>query len=78
MACNCSKPVSVSDCQILKEFKEDGRMFIYHIFDDKRGLEVAYVPEDKTPNQIAVERKFFNENNMLEWFYISEHPCLYE
>ena len=59
MACNCSKPVSVSECQILKEFKEDGRMFIYHIFDDKRGLEVVFVLEDKTPNQIAIERKVF-------------------
>lgn len=75
MPCNCSKPITPSECHFLKKCLNDGRMFIYHISDQK-GLMVAYVPNGENPNQIAQERGFFNNKNELEWYYIKEHPCL--
>nr|DAS98795.1 MAG TPA: hypothetical protein [Caudoviricetes sp.] len=75
MACNCSKPIPKSDCERLRKFNKDPRLFIYHIFNDK-GLVVAYVPKGENPNDIARERGFFNENGELEWYVITEHPCL--
>nr|DAP26584.1 MAG TPA: protein of unknown function (DUF3885) [Caudoviricetes sp.] len=77
MACNCSKPITKSECARLREFNEDGRLFIYHIFDD-RGLVVAYVPKGENPNDIAKERGFYNEKGELEWYLTTEHPCLWE
>ena len=78
--CNCSKILTQTDCQRLREFFYDPqkRLFIYHIFDGEKGLQIRYVPNDKTPNEIAELNNFFNENGNLEWFHISEHPCLYE
>ncbi|AZA73576.1 hypothetical protein [Chryseobacterium indoltheticum] len=78
--CNCSKPITQSECQKLREFVNDPekRFFIYHIFDDKRGLSVAYVPAGENPNKIALDRKFINEKGVIEWFHVSEHPCLNE
>ena len=75
MACNCSKPIPKSDCERLRKFNKDPRLFIYHIFNDK-GLVVAYVPKGENPNDIARERGFFNENEELEWYVTTEHPCL--
>ena len=75
MACNCSKPIPKSDCERLRKFNKDPRLFIYHIFNDK-GLVVAYVPKGENPNDIARERRFFNENGELEWYVTTEHPCL--
>ena len=75
MACNCSKPIPKSDCERLRKFNKDPRLFIYHIFNDK-GLVVAYVPKGENPNDIARERGFFNENGQLEWYVTTEHPCL--
>ena len=75
MACNCSKPRPKSDCERLRKFNKDPRLFIYHIFNNK-GLVVAYVPKGENPNDIARERGFFNENGELEWYVTTEHPCL--
>jgi len=75
MACNCSRPIPKSDCERLRKFNKDPRLFIYHIFNDK-GLVVAYVPKGENPNDIARERGFFNENGELEWYVTMEHPCL--
>lgn len=77
--CNCSKVVTQTECQMLKEFNDDPlkRFFIYHI-SDETGLEVAHVPEGQNPNQIALERGFKNESGQIEWFHISEHPCIHE
>ena len=75
MACNCSKPIPKSDCERLRKFNKDPRLFIYHIFNDK-GLVVAYVPKGENPSDIARERGFFNENGELEWYVTTEHPCL--
>lgn len=77
MACNCSKPIRKSDCDRLRKFNADGRLFIYHIFNDK-GLTVAYVPKGENPNKIAKERGFINEKGELEWYLTTEHPCLKE
>lgn len=78
--CNCSKPITQTDCQKLREFNQDPekRFFIYHIFDDDRGLQIAFVPKGENPNKIALERGFINENGIVEHYHISEHPCLYE
>lgn len=78
--CNCSKPVTKSECQILKKYAEDpeGRNFIYHVFDDERGLTLAQVPKGNNPNQIAITNNFFGEDGLPEWYYVKEHPCLYE
>lgn len=78
--CNCSKQISQTDCQKLQEFNADPqrRFFIYHIFDDERGLQVAWVPEGKNPNEIARERNFVNSDGFEEWYKTTEHPCLYE
>lgn len=75
--CNCSKPISQSDCDRLKEFVNDPlkRFFIYHISDEK-GLLVAYVPKGVNPNEIALERGFINQYGEPEWYHVSEHPCL--
>lgn len=79
--CNCSKPITLTDCQRLREFNADPerRFFIYHIFDDPAlGMVVAHVPKDKNPNEIAIERNFINQDGDLEWYKTTEHPCLYE
>lgn len=78
--CNCSKQVTETECTRLKKHLNDPekRFFIYHIFDDKRGLKIAQVPPGKTPNEVAIERGFINESGNVEWFHVSEHPCLYE
>lgn len=78
MACNCSKEVTLTDCDRLRKFVADGRMFIYHIFDDERKLQVAFVPAERSPNAIAIERGFVNDKEDPEWFFVKEHPCLYE
>ncbi|WP_155859163.1 hypothetical protein [Chryseobacterium oranimense] len=54
------------------------RFFIYHIFDDSRGLEIAWVPSGQNPNMIAEQRGFINEEGVPEWYNVKEHPCLYE
>ncbi|MCL1690411.1 hypothetical protein CMT52_17970 [Elizabethkingia anophelis] len=78
MACNCSKPLEQSDCERIKEHSKDGRSFIFHIFDDDRGLRIALVPPGESPNQIAINQNFFNTDGNLEWFNVKEHPCAYE
>lgn len=77
--CNCSKIITQSECDILKELNNDPlkRFFIYHISDSK-GLMVAYVPKGINPNQIAKERGFLDENNHPQWFNTKEHPCINE
>lgn len=77
--CNCSKTVTRTECHLLRKHVEDpeGRTFIYHVFDD-RGLEIAHVPKDKTPNEIAVKNKFIGSDGLPEWYFVKEHPCLYE
>lgn len=77
MACNCSKPIPPTDCQRLRKFNADGRLFIYHISNEK-GLEVAYVPKGKNPNDVAKEWGFYNNKGELEWYLTTEHPCLKE
>lgn len=78
--CNCSKTVTQTECQRLIEFATDPqkRFFIYHIFDDDRGLEVAYVKPGDNPNELALERGFVNEEGIPEWYNVKEHPCIYE
>ncbi|MGH1520532.1 hypothetical protein [Chryseobacterium sp. JK1] len=77
--CNCSKPVTITECERLKKYARDpeGRFFIYHIFDG-RGLEIAYVENDNNPNRVAIERGFINSEGLPEWFNVKEHPCIYE
>lgn len=77
--CNCGKPITKTECQRLKKYHSDPekRRFIYCV-DDIKGLQVAYVPNGINPNQIAIERKFYNSDGMLEWFNIIESPCLNE
>lgn len=80
--CNCSKEISQTDCGRLLECLRDPekRKFIYHIFTELNGktrLEIAYVPNDKSPNDIANERGFVDQNGLPEWFLPQEHPCLY-
>jgi hypothetical protein len=77
--CNCSKQITVTECQRLRKYNSDPlkRFFIYYV-DDKKGLQVAFVPKDKTPLQIAHERNFYNSENQIEFFNIREHPCLTE
>ncbi len=78
--CNCSKPVTRTECHLLRKHVEDpeGRTFIYHVFDDERGLSIAHVPKDKTPNEIAIKNKFIGSDGLPEWYFVREHPCLYE
>lgn len=78
--CNCSKQVTKSECQLLKKFVDDPlkRTFIYHIFDGVRGLEIAHVPENINPNKVAELRGFLTKEGIPEWYYVKEHPCLYE
>ena len=75
--CNCRKEITVTECQRLRKYNLDTlkRSFIYYV-DDEKGLQVACVPKEKTPIQIAIERGFYNSYNELEWFNIKEHPCL--
>ena len=75
--CNCSKSITLSECDQLKDFNNDPlkRFFIYHISDEK-GLMVAYVPKGENPNQIALERGFINKENEVEFYSTREHPCL--
>lgn len=80
--CNCSKEISQTDCARLLECLRDPqkRKFIYHIFTEPSGktrLEIAYVPPEQTPNDIAIQRKFLDEKGNPEWFLPQEHPCLY-
>lgn len=78
--CNCSKPITQTDCQRLREFIADPekRFFIYHIFDDEKGLQIRHVPAGQNPNDVAEKNNFKNAQGETEWFYVSEHPCLYE
>ena len=78
--CNCSKKITTSDCGRLVKFNSDPlkRFFIYHIFDDSRGLQVAMVPKGEEPNKVAIERGFVNSEGIAEWYKTTEHPCLYE
>jgi len=78
--CNCSKPITKTECYRLKKYAEDaeGRFFIYHIFDDERGLDIALVPKGEIPNIIALKRGFIGKDGLPEWFNVREHPCLYE
>lgn len=77
--CNCSKVITQSECDMLKELNNDPlkRFFIYHI-SDLKGLMVAYVPKGINPNQIAEERGFLDDNNQPQWFNTKEHPCINE
>lgn len=75
--CNCSKPITQSECDMMREFAEDPRFFIYHI-SDENGLQVAYVPSGKNPNDIAKERGFLGANGEVEWYNCREHPCVNE
>ncbi|WP_312394769.1 hypothetical protein [Chryseobacterium sp.] len=56
------------------------RTFIYHIFDDAAGtrLEIACVKKGKTANEVAIERGFVNSDGYPEWYFPTEHPCIYE
>jgi hypothetical protein len=78
--CNCSKPVTQTECQRLAKYANDPerRFFIYHVFDDSRGLEIAWVENGKSPNNIAIERGFVDDEGIPEWYNVNEHPCLYE
>ena len=75
--CNCSKKVTLSECDRLREYANDKlkRFFIYHI-SDKKGLMVAYVPKDRNPNDIALERGFIGTDGNVEWYNVNEHPCI--
>lgn len=77
--CNCSKPITITECQRLKKYHSDPlkRRFIYYI-DDEKGLVVSVVKSGENPNQKAQERGFYNSQGQLEWFNIIEHPCLHE
>ena len=75
--CNCSKPIEQSELEMLREFNNDSRFFIYHISDDK-GLTIAHVPEGSNPNAIALERGFIGKDGEVEWYNTNEYPLLYE
>ena len=77
--CNCSKPITLSECQQIKEFVNDPlkRFFIYNI-SDTEGLRVALVPKEINPNEIAIQRGFIDQYGEPEWYNVSEHPCLNE
>lgn len=77
--CNCSKPITITECQRLKKYNSDAekRTFIYYV-DDLKGLQVACLKKGDNPNQIAIQRNFYNSDGLLEWFNIKEHPCLSE
>lgn len=77
--CNCSKPITLSECQQIKEFVNDPlkRFFIYNI-SDTEGLRVALVPKEINPNEIAIQRGFITENGEPEWYNVAEHICLNE
>lgn len=78
--CNCSKPITKTECHLLRKHVDDpeGRTFIYHVFDGERGLEIAQVPKETFPNEIAIKRGFVDSDGFPEWFFVREHPCLYE
>lgn len=77
MACNCNKELTYSECELMKKKHNDkDNSFIYHYFNDERGLTFAHVPKGRNPNDIAIERGFFNDKNQLEWFHTNEHPCI--
>lgn len=75
--CDCSKLVTLSECQRLRKYNADPekRFFIYHIFDDLRGLKIAYVPKDDNPNNVALKRGFVDDKGNPKWYNIKEHPC---
>lgn len=76
--CNCSKPVTKTECERLKKFHTDPekRFFIYHIFNE--GLKVRMVPPGINPNTIAQQAGFYNEAGQIEFYHVSEHPCIHE
>ncbi|MGU3377473.1 hypothetical protein [Chryseobacterium sp. M5A1_1a] len=78
--CNCSKKITKTECQRLKKYVNDpdNRNFIYHVFDDDRGLSLAQVPKGEDPNEIATKNGFIGSDGFAEWYYIKEHPCLHE
>lgn len=78
--CNCSKQVTKTECQQLRKYAEDpeNRSFIYHVFDDERGLALAQIHKGENPNQIALNNGFLGSDGLVEWYYVREHPCLYE
>ena len=78
MACNCSKPLVQSDCDRLKEHANDSGTYIFHIFEDDKGLQIARVPQGANPNTIATQNGFKRPDGQLEWFNVKEHPCAYE
>jgi len=75
--CRCKAKITQSECDMLREFYRDGRTFIFNI-STKNGLRVAYVPKNMNPNQIAIDRGFFNDEGEIEWFSLIEHPCIQE
>ncbi|WP_347216720.1 hypothetical protein [Chryseobacterium sp.] len=78
--CNCSKTITKTECHFLRKYAEDPerRNFIYHVFDDERGLEIAQVLKGQNPNDIAIHRGFVGTDGNAEWYFVKEHPCLYE
>lgn len=79
MACNCNKELTPSECsQMLKKHNDTRYTFIYHYFEDIRGLTFASVKKGENPNEVAARCGFYNKENKLEWFYTSEHPCINE
>ncbi len=80
--CNCSRPISQTDCQRLLDCVLDPNkgFFIYHIFSEKKQnrLEIASVPANKNPNTVAIERGFIDKNGNPEWYNVNEHPCIYK
>ncbi|MEA1848947.1 hypothetical protein U9K52_08495 [Chryseobacterium sp. MHB01] len=74
--CNCSKPVTATECERIKQRVKDGRFFIYIIKDT--GLETALVPEGENPSSIAAQRNFYNSDGELEYYHVREHPCVNE
>lgn len=75
--CNCSKPITLDECQLLKWYLSHKDLnIIYHINDN--GLQIAHVPKGKNPNEIALKRGFKDENGNVEWFFGTEHPCINE
>lgn len=78
--CNCSKPLTITECHKLKRCVDDPqkRFFIYHIFDNDRGLEIACVKNGDNPNDVARQRGFVSADGAPEWYNVQEHPCLNE